>query len=167
MKTKQYYNKIAKGYDELYGTEQLNKWNEAKKFIKFSKKDKVLDLGCGTGLVTKQIAKKVNFVIGLDLSPNMIKHAKLADNVKYIVGSAERLPFENQSFDKVVSFTMIQDIKYWTKVFKEMKRVSKGDMLLTVLKRNKKLPELKKKFSKYFKIKKVHEEEKDYIFLLE
>ena len=26
--TKKYYNKLAKGYDELYGTEQLNKWYE-------------------------------------------------------------------------------------------------------------------------------------------
>ncbi|MCD6547459.1 MAG: class I SAM-dependent methyltransferase [Nanoarchaeota archaeon] len=166
MKTKDYYNKIAKGYDELYGKEQLRKWNVAKKLIRFSKKDNVLDVGCGTGIITQKIARYVNFVVGLDISEEMIKRARLADNITYIVGDARHLPFEDKKFDKVVSFTVIQDIRNWDKVLKEMKRVSKGIVLLTVLKRNKKLSDIKRKLSKYFKIKKFVEEEKDYIFLL-
>ena len=39
MSSKNYYNKIAKGYNELYGEEQISKWDIVKKFIKFSKKE--------------------------------------------------------------------------------------------------------------------------------
>ena len=166
MKTKQYYDTIAKGYNELYGKEQLNKWNIAKKLIKFSKNDKVLDIGCGTGILTKKIAKMVKNVIGLDISEKMIKYAEKVPNIEYIVEDARTLSFDNDSFDKVVSFTVIQDLRNWDKVLKEMKRVAKKDILLTVLKRNKKPEMVKKRLSKYFKIKKMIEEEKDFIFLL-
>ena len=166
MKSKTYYNKIAKGYDELYGEEQLNKWKIAQKLIKFSKKDKILDIGCGTGLITSKIAKKVGFVIGLDNSEEMINHAKETPNIKYVVSDAKKLPYEDNSFSKVVSFTMIQDLANWNPVLKEIKRVSNGDILLTVQKRNKKISDVKKKLSKFFKIKKTLEEEKDFIFLL-
>ncbi len=167
MKTRIYYDKIAKGYNELYGEEQLKKWEIAKKMINFSKEDRVLDLGCGTGLITEKIAKQVNSVIGLDLSEEMIKNSIKAKNIKYVVGNAKKLPFENKYFDKVISFTVIQDIDKWDYVFKEIKRVSKGEILLTVLKRKKELNELKNIISEYFKIKKFDEEEKDFIFLLE
>ena len=166
MKSKTYYNKIAKGYNELYGEEQLNKWKVAKKIINLSKKDNILDIGCGTGLITQEIAKKVSFVIGLDNSEEMINHAKNTSNGKYVISDAKKLPFPDNSFSKVVSFTMIQDLLNWTSVLKEMKRVSNGDILLTVQKRNKKVSDLKKKLSKFFTIKKTLEEEKDFIFLL-
>ena len=94
MKTKDYYNKIAKGYDELYGKEQLRKWNVAKKLIRFSKKDNVLDVGCGTGIITQKIARYVNFVVGLDISEEMIKRARLADNITYIVEKDRQGPAE-------------------------------------------------------------------------
>ena len=167
MKTKVYYDEIAKGYNELYGEEQLKKWEIAKKLINLSKNDRVLDLGCGTGLITEKISKKVDSIVGLDLSEEMIKNSIKRNNISYVVGNAKKLPFENNEFDKVVSFTVIQDIDKWDYVLKEIKRVSKGEILITVLKRKKNLTELKKIISAYFKIKNFDEEEKDFIFLLE
>ncbi len=166
MKTKNYYDEIAKGYNNLYGSEQLKKWEIAKKIINFKNNEKVLDLGCGTGIITEKIAKRVNSVVGLDLSEEMLKNSIKKDNVKYVIGDAKKIPFEKNEFDKVVSFTVIQDINKWDSVFKEIKRVSNGEILLTILKRGKKLNELKNIFSKYFEIIKIREEEKDYIFLL-
>lgn len=163
---KEYYNKIAGGYNELYGSEQLAKWEIAKKIIDFSKKDRVLDVGCGTGIVTTRIANRVNFVIGLDYSESMIKHAKKKENIQYVIGNAKRLPFEDKAFDKVVSFTMIQDIRNWKDVIHEMKRVCKGDILLTVQKRNKTPALIKKRLGNCCKVKKFVEQEKDFILLL-
>jgi ubiquinone/menaquinone biosynthesis C-methylase UbiE len=167
MKAREYYNSIAGGYDELYGPEQLAKWNAAKKLMKFSKNDVVLDVGCGTGLITVEIAKLVKSVTGIDISEVMINNAKPADNVTYIVADALMLPFPDKSFDKVVSFTVLQDIEDKETALKAMKRVCKGEILITIQKRNKSIDEIKSLLSKHFKIKKFSEEEKDFIFVLE
>jgi len=161
-----YYDEIAKGYDELYGEEQAKKWAVAKKMVSFSKNDVVLDLGCGTGLTIPEIAKQVKMVVGMDYSAGMLEKAPKSSNVIYVLGDAAEIPFEDKYFDKVVSLTMIQDIKKWQPVLAEIKRVCKGEVVLTLLKRGKDIEEVKKKIGKFFKVKNFIEEEKDYIFLL-
>jgi len=166
MKTKEYYNGIASGYDELYGEEQLKKWEIARKIISFDKDDVVLDIGCGTGIITKEIAKLVRKVVAIDISKEMIKNAPKAKSIKYFVADATKLPFPDKSFDKIISFTVLQDIKDKDSALSEMKRVCKGKILLTVQKRNKKIDEIKKLVSKYSRINELIEEEKDFVFLL-
>src|SRR5690606_23749826 len=73
---------------------------------------KVLDVCCGTGQITRALAQKVGpqgFVVGLDLSPSMLKIAaknlRDLDNpqrVQLLVGNAMDLPFPDNSFDRVV-----------------------------------------------------------------
>lgn len=166
VSAEKYYNEIAPSYDNLYREEQIKKWQFAKNLIKFSKNDVVLDVGCGTGIITFEIAKLVKFIIGIDISNEMLGLAKKAKNVIYLKADATKLPFADKSFDKVVSFTVLQDIKNKEAALKEMKRVCKGELLITIQKRNKSLNELKNLLSKYFKIKKFKEEEKDFIFVL-
>jgi ubiquinone/menaquinone biosynthesis C-methylase UbiE len=161
-----YYDEIASGYDELYGEEQKKKWAVAKKLIEFSINDVVLDLGCGTGIIIPEIAKQVKLVVGQDYSAGMLAKAPKPDNVIYVLGDAAEIPFGSKYFDKVVSLTMIQDIKEWAPVLAEIKRVCKGEIVLTLLKRGKDAEEVKTKIGKFFKVKKFIEEEKDYIFLL-
>ena len=45
-----YYDKIAKGYEELHKEEQLKKIKLIKTILKVNPTDKLLDVGCGTGL---------------------------------------------------------------------------------------------------------------------
>lgn len=161
-----YYDFIAKGYNELYGEEQIRKWKIVKSIVKFSKKDIVLDLGCGTGIIIPELSKFVKIVVGLDNSIEMLKLAPKLKNVLYILSDAKDIPFTKNFFDKTISVTFLQDVKNWDPILKEVKRVTKGEVLITFLKRNKKLEEVERKFLKYFEIKKVVEEDKDYIFLL-
>ena len=71
----------------------------------------VLDVGCGTGTLTSMIANKMNgrgSVFGIDLSPKMIEVAKKKDSrngkrAKYKVASSLALPFDNETFDAVVT----------------------------------------------------------------
>ena len=167
MKSEEYYNKIAKSYNELYGEEQLKKWNEVKKLIEFKKTDVVLDLGCGTGIILPELSGMVRYIFAVDNSMGMITKTPKLDNVRYILADAEKLPFPDKYFDKTISLTMLQDVRDWDSVLKEIKRVSHGEIVITLLKRNKDLEKLKNEFKKYFKIKKIVEEEKDFIFLLE
>jgi len=68
----------------------------------------VLDVGCGTGNATIPAAKLAARVTGLDASPGLIEVAreKGADamvEVDWLVGDAQAMPFEDDSFDRVIS----------------------------------------------------------------
>ncbi len=75
--------------------------------------DKVLDLGCGAGWASRLMAKAVDDpekpgqVIGLDVSDEMIRRARSAskdyDNLMFVVGSAQAVPWEENFFTKVLS----------------------------------------------------------------
>lgn len=68
---------------------------------------RVLDVGCGTGIVAREIALRVGSggrVVGIDPSPGMLAVAEeLAPAVEWRQGVAESLPFPDESFEAVVS----------------------------------------------------------------
>lgn len=68
----------------------------------------VLDVACGSGNAALRAAKSGASVVGIDLTPELFDRAKqLADEagvwMELIEGDAERLPFEDESFDVVLS----------------------------------------------------------------
>ncbi len=76
--------------------------------------ERVLDLGCGSGWATRLLARLVGEgpegfgqVVGLDISDEMIRRARAAsrdfENVMYVWGSAQQIPWEENFFDKVLS----------------------------------------------------------------
>jgi ubiquinone/menaquinone biosynthesis C-methylase UbiE len=74
----------------------------------------VLDVGCGTGYLTRRAARAVGgtgAVTGLDPSPQMLDLARrLAPKCTFTVAEAERLPFDDGSFDRVVSCLAVHHI---------------------------------------------------------
>ncbi|WJG08055.1 methyltransferase domain-containing protein [Aliiglaciecola sp. LCG003] len=74
--------------------------------------DSALDIGCGTGRLTRQLAHRFNKVFGIDLASGMIEVAKndmgKTDNVQFSVADAEQLPFESGQFDCVFSSMALQ-----------------------------------------------------------
>ena len=74
--------------------------------INFKKNSSILDVGCGTGRGLKSLYKKgIRKLYGADLSPLMIKKAKINLNNKAVlkIASVEKLPFKKNSFDYVIS----------------------------------------------------------------
>lgn len=69
--------------------------------------DRVLDVGCGTGILARQAGQRVGAegrVVGLDLNPRMLEVARrLAPEIEWREGDAGNLPFENDTFDVVMS----------------------------------------------------------------
>lgn len=77
------------------------------KDIPIQKGDKVLDLACGTGVLTPFLYEKTECdVLGLDLSPKMIEKAKAKyqDNPHLHFESGDFLSFEESGFDWIVVF---------------------------------------------------------------
>jgi ubiquinone/menaquinone biosynthesis C-methylase UbiE len=69
--------------------------------------DAILDLGCGWGRITLELAGRGYNVTGVDLSPNLIAYAHRAARaagvtVRYHVGSMLDLPYPDGSFDKLL-----------------------------------------------------------------
>ena len=82
------YGNFASVYDELMADTDYDGWVNyiTAIFAKFGKKpDLVLDLGCGTGAVTRRLAAKGFDMIGIDNSPDMLAIAKSKDqNTLYL-----------------------------------------------------------------------------------
>lgn len=68
---------------------------------------RLLDVACGTGLVSRHFKGKVAEVVGLDLTPAMFAQAKPHVD-KLVEGDATRMPFANAEFDAVVCRQGIQ-----------------------------------------------------------
>jgi arsenite methyltransferase len=76
--------------------------------------ERVLDLGCGSGWATRLLARIVGEgpegfgqVVGVDVSDEMIRQAREAskdfENILYVWGSAQQIPWEENFFDKMLS----------------------------------------------------------------
>jgi ubiquinone/menaquinone biosynthesis C-methylase UbiE len=71
--------------------------------------DHVLDLGCGTGWASRRLARVVTAgeVIGLDVADEMLRRAEQTSagisNVRYVWGSAEKIPATDHAFSKILS----------------------------------------------------------------
>ena len=94
--------------------------------------EEVLDLGCGAGtdsLVAAQMVAPRGRVAGIDMTPEMLAKARAAaaelgaTNAEFVEGEIEHLPFEDESFDVVISNGVIDLIPDKDAVFAELERV--------------------------------------------
>ena len=164
-----YYDEISQGYEELYKKEQIKKLKFIrillkKLNIKIERSDKLLDVGCGTGLTTKFWQSKNK--TGIDPARKLIKKAENKDkDSDYIVAPAENIPFKDDSFDIVVSITAIQNFQDIEKGLREIKRVAKDFIILSFLKKSEKKESILNIIKDLFKIKNITEENKDIIII--
>jgi ubiquinone/menaquinone biosynthesis C-methylase UbiE len=132
----QRYNATASGYDELHGEEQQAKYLKALENLHLGGGDAVLDVGCGSGLFFQNVADKSGLVVGVDLSLELLKkanaQAKKSQNTFVVQADADHLPFADDVFDAVFSFTVLQNMPKPPKSLIEWKRIVKHGGLMVV-----------------------------------
>lgn len=130
------YNQTSEFYDRRYVKIQQDKFSLILKDNSIYEK-LILDAGCGTGLlfgVIDNSFEKSNITdfhyVGVDISINMLKrfHSKLdqkAKNVNLILTDLENLPFREDKFTLLFSFTSLQNLPDVIEGLKESFRVVK------------------------------------------
>ncbi len=134
-----FWKAAAEDYDEWISNDfqdqyEVN-WNILTKYIDSTLR--LLDVGCGPGDLSIRISQHCEEVWGVDVTPEMIQIAeeKLASepaNVYFQQADACDLPFENHSFDTVMSVNALQTMTQPAMALMEMSRVLKpgGELLL-------------------------------------
>jgi len=92
---------------------------------------RVLDVACGPGIVVEALARAAGEVIGCDITPEMLEKTRKRcasaglTNVRCVPGRAEALPFDDASFDVVVSRSAVHHFMDPGAALHEMARVVK------------------------------------------
>jgi malonyl-CoA O-methyltransferase len=140
LKVMQSYDVTAEMYEERYAEEQQRKYKKALEKVNVS--DKVLlDVGCGSGLFFREVAKDALMAVGVDISRKLLfkakEQARAFPNTFVLQADADHLPFKKECFDHVFAFTILQNMPKPNESLKELKRVVKpvGRVVVTGLKK--------------------------------
>ncbi len=91
---------------------------------------RVLDIGCGAGLLSHRLAEKGHEVVGIDLSIGSLEVAqKQNTGAAFLVGDASQIPFPDHSFDVVCAMDLLEHVTNPQQVIKEASRVLKPNGL--------------------------------------
>lgn len=135
------YDQLANDYEHV--VDKNNPYNidyERPAMMKLLPKDmsamNVLDAGCAAGWYTLQLVNRGGKVTAIDLSPKMVAATKRRLGKKadiLCLDLAEKLPFDDESFDLIISSLVLHYIKDWNRTFSEFSRILKpnGNILFS------------------------------------
>ena len=129
-------------YAEVFKNEENHWWFIGTRNIIFTQIDKyigktnnlkILDIGCGTGIVIKRM-EKYGKVVGIDMSDESLGFCKVRGIKSVIKADATNLPFDDNTFDLITALDVIEHIKNEDLVISEISRVLKnnGKVIATV-----------------------------------
>lgn len=129
--TQDYYDRFAERYDSRRSA-GYHAWlddRQASLVKRHGNGGRLLEVGCGTGLVLERLRDAFDEVVGIDLSEGMLERAR-ARGLSVLQGSAEALPFEDESFDLICSFKVLAHVQEIRNAAMEMVRVLKPGGLI-------------------------------------
>lgn len=93
-------------------------------------KGSILEVGCGSGTLSRNINKE-NFYVGLDYALNALKRAKKTSR-NLVLGDIKALPFKDKTFDIVYNQGVMEHFSEdeWKEILKEFKRVSNKALII-------------------------------------
>lgn len=136
------YDQTAVFYDRRYREIQLQKYRLAERYL--SPCERLLEVGCGTGLYLHRLRKLAKVLVGIDLSGGMLRRAR-GRGTLLVLADAEQLPFKDGTFDEVLSVTTLQNLPDPVRALAEMRRVlhAGGRLVVSSLRKKHSLRTLK------------------------
>jgi demethylmenaquinone methyltransferase/2-methoxy-6-polyprenyl-1,4-benzoquinol methylase len=132
------FSKLPRSYDEVaaaFSFFQDPRWRKAAvEAVEAGPEDRVLDVACGTGLVSAALVERWGCrVVGLDQSAAMLGRAReraaadqsLAGRIDFVEGEAESLPFADGEFDHLTFTYLLRYVEDPAATLHELARVVK------------------------------------------
>jgi SAM-dependent methyltransferase len=128
------FERIAGEYDQTRGGEERGERIGELLDPHFSARDRILEIGVGTGVVALPLRRGGREVVGVDLAPAMLRRARERIGSRVVVGDACRLPFQDGSFADVYAVWLLHLVADQAALFREAARVLRpGGRLLVVV----------------------------------
>ncbi len=87
--------------------------------------ERLLDVGCGTGLILDLAHDLFKELDGIDITPEMLEKVTPRANVRTQIASAESIPFPDRTFDVVTAYGLLHHIEDLGRMFQEVRRALK------------------------------------------
>ena len=119
-----------------FDSEKRDRWlAELCRYLPRGKTLRILDVGTGTGFFACLLAAEGHKTVGIDLTPNMIEHAKhmaavLGLDARFQLMDAEEPDFESESFDVLVTRNLTWTLPHIEKAYREWYRILKPGGIL-------------------------------------
>ena len=135
------WDKIAKSYDRNVMKTYETAYRRTIEAIleEVDSSSKVLEVGCGTGIIAMAVAPEVKEITGVDISPKMIAQAQKKirksslDNITFQVEDGYHLSFADSTFDVVLLTNLLHIVADPAAILKEAHRLlNPGGLLVTV-----------------------------------
>ncbi|MEM9892698.1 MAG: class I SAM-dependent methyltransferase [Actinomycetota bacterium] len=135
-----HYDGFAEAYADDNASNLFNAYYERPAMLELAGDvdgHRVLDAGCGSGLLAEALLARGARVTGFDASPAMVDLARdrLGDDTAvHVADLAGRLPFADAEFDDVVASLVLHYLRDWTAPLAEIRRIVRpgGRLLLSV-----------------------------------
>jgi ubiquinone/menaquinone biosynthesis C-methylase UbiE len=133
----QVISSAAEVYEEFFLPALFQEWTErVADAADIQPGDRVLDVACGTGVLASTVLERVGAagsVVGVDINDGMLSVAKRKDpDIEWRQANAEKLPFDNNVFDAVVSQFGLMYFENKCTALREMARVLQLGGILSV-----------------------------------
>ncbi|MGE3799696.1 MAG: class I SAM-dependent methyltransferase [Candidatus Kapaibacterium sp.] len=132
------YDAVSRLYDKTFAdiTVREDEWSWLGKHLPTKQPLRALDIGCGNGALLAELSSKLTLGVGVDASKEMVERArerfKDQKQLQFAQVTEPRLPFDDQSFDVVLSFMSFRYLD-WDPIMAEIRRVlAPGGKILIV-----------------------------------
>ncbi len=130
---RRYYDDFSESYDQARGRGYHRMIDQLELDLTepYARNARVLELGCGTGLILERVAEIAKEAVGIDLSKKMAQRA-MDRGLDVRIGSICDLPFEDERFDLCYSFKVLAHVPNIDAAIREAARVTRrgGHLLL-------------------------------------
>ncbi|MGB8331184.1 MAG: class I SAM-dependent methyltransferase [Polyangiales bacterium] len=133
QEARQYYDELSDSYERERGRgyHRMIDELELELTLPYAQGARVLELGCGTGLILARVAEVADQAVGIDQSEGMAQRAR-DRGLDVRIGTVRELPFEDAQFDLTYSFKVLAHVSDVQAAIREAARVTRrgGHLLL-------------------------------------